>query len=235
MVEDLETAISWGVYDITHYELNVGGPTDFALNRYHELPSTFSNLEMYRVSRDLLKSHGFEQITAYNWRKPGDPNGRAYEEGVTRRFDSMDTLGLGYAAITFFHDVALDEGHSWSFINWRNLQEYKTKVDAGQFPVERGFRHARQDFLVSLVWRNLFGLELDREKFRNAFEVDVYDVFEGVWKALEEFGFVEITPEKIKLVGDGPFYTPLIQTLLAEKRYSQHRERMVSEVQVADY
>jgi oxygen-independent coproporphyrinogen III oxidase len=235
MVEDLETAISWGVYDITHYELNVGGPTDFALNRYHELPSTFSNLEMYRVSRDLLKSHGFEQITAYNWRKPGDPNGRAYEEGVTRRFDSMDTLGLGYAAITFFHDVALDEGHSWSFINWRNLQEYKAKVDADQFPVERGFRHAREDFLVSLVWRNLFGLELDREKFRRAFEVDVYDVFEGVWKALEEFGFVEITPEKIKLVGDGPFYTPLIQTLLAEKRYSQHRERMVADVQVADY
>src|SRR6266498_1493073 len=51
MVHDLETAISWGVYDITHYELNVGGPTDFALNRYHELPSTLSNLEMYQVSR----------------------------------------------------------------------------------------------------------------------------------------------------------------------------------------
>ena len=97
MVKDLETVISWGVHDITHYELNVGGPTDFALNRYHELPSTLANLEMYRVSRELLKSHGYEQITAYNWRKPNDPVGRRYEEGVTRRFDSMDTLGLGYA------------------------------------------------------------------------------------------------------------------------------------------
>lgn len=235
MVEDLETAISWGVYDITHYELNVGGPTDFALNRYHELPSTFSNLEMYRVARDLLKSHGYEQITAYNWRKPGDPNSRPYEEGVTRRLDTMDTLGLGYAAITFFYDVALDEGRSWSFINQRNLAEYKTRVDAGQFPVERGFRHAREDFMISLVWRNLFGLELDRTKYREAFEVDVYDVFEGVWKALEEYKFVEITDEKIKLIGDGPFYTPLIQTLLAEKRYNQLREKMVAEVQGQDY
>jgi hypothetical protein len=34
MVKDLETIISWGVYDLTHYELNVGGPTDFALNHY---------------------------------------------------------------------------------------------------------------------------------------------------------------------------------------------------------
>ena len=230
MVEDLETAISWGVYDITHYELNVGGPTDFALNRYHELPSTLSNLEMYRVSRDLLMSHGYEQITAYNWRKPGDPNSRPYEEGVTHRLDTMDTLGLGYAAITFFYDVALEEGRSWSFINKRNLNEYKAMVDANQFPVERGFRHTREDFMISLIWRNLFGLGLDREKFKEAFDVDVYELFEGVWKALEEYQFIEVTPEAIRLVGDGPFYTPLIQTLLAEKRYNQLREGMVAEV-----
>ncbi len=234
MVEDLETAVSWGVYDITHYELNVGGPTDFALNRFHELPSTLSNLEMYRVSRDLLKSHGYEQVTAYNWRKPGDPASRPYEEGVTRRFDSMDTLGLGYAAITFFGDLALDETRSWSYISWRNLDKYKEAVDGGRFPVERGFRHAREDFMISLVWRNLFGLEIDREKFYGAFEVDVYEQFIGVWKALEEYEFIEITPEKIRLVGDGPFYTPLIQTLLAEKRYQQLRERMVAEVQTQE-
>jgi len=235
MIEDLETAISWGVYDITHYELNVGGPTDFALNRYHELPSTLSNLEMYRASRDLLKSHGFQQITAYNWRKPGDPHSRPYEEGVTHRFDSMDTLGLGYAAITFFNDVRLEDGHSWSFINWRNLNEYKARVDGGHFPVERGFRHAREDFMISLIWRNLFGLELDRASFQEAFDLDAYEQFEGVWKALEDYGFVEVTPEKIRLVGDGPFYTPLIQTLLAEERYRQLRERMVAEVQGQEF
>jgi len=232
MVEDLETVIGWGVYDITHYELNVGGPTDFALNRYHELPSTLSNLEMYSVARDLLTSNGYEQITAYNWRKPGNPFSRPYEEGVTHRFDNMDTLGLGYAALSFFSDVALEEGHSWSFINWRNLNEYKARIDAGKFPTEAGFRHAREDFMISLIWRNLFGMELDREDFQSSFDVDIYEHFEGVWKALEEFDFIEVTPHKIRLKGDGPFYTPLIQTLLAEKRYQQLREKMVVEAQV---
>jgi oxygen-independent coproporphyrinogen III oxidase len=227
MVKDLETIISWGVYDLTHYELNVGGPTDFALNHYHELPSTLSNLEMYRVSRDLLKSHGYQQITAYNWRKPGDPTARRYEEGVTRRFDSMDTLGLGYAAITFFGDVALNDGRSWSFINWRNLVSYKAAIDRGQFPVECGFRHQSEDFQVAMVFRNLFALELDRPAYRSAFGVDVYDQFEGVWTALEEWGFVRITPDKIALVDDGPFYTPMIQALLAEQRYRDLRQRVV--------
>jgi oxygen-independent coproporphyrinogen III oxidase len=227
MIEDLETVVSWGVYDITHYELNVGGPTDFALNRYHELPSTLSNLEMYRASRDLLRSHGYEQITAYNFRKPGDPHSLPYEEGVTHRLDHMDTVGLGYAAITFFGDASLDDGRSWSYINQRNLGEYTRAIDDGRFPVERGFRHARQDFMLSLVWRNLFGLEIDRSAFKVAFDADVYDEFEGVWQALQEYGFVEVTPQKIRLVDDGPFYTPMIQTLLAEARYKQLRERLV--------
>jgi oxygen-independent coproporphyrinogen-3 oxidase len=227
MLADLEAVVSWGVHDITHYELNVGGPTDFALNRYHELPSTLSKLEMYRASRDLLRSHGYEQITAYNFRKPGEPKSRPYEEGVTHRLDHMDTLGLGYAALTFFGDVALDEGRCWSFINQRNLVEYKRAVDAGVFPVECGFRHAREDFMLSMVWRNLFGLKLDRGHFRAAFGVDAYDQFEGVWNALQEFEFVQVTPDEITLVGDGPFYTPLIQTLLAEARYRELKERMV--------
>jgi oxygen-independent coproporphyrinogen III oxidase len=229
MVKDLETVISLGVYDITHYELNVGGPTDFALNRFHELPSTLANLEMYRVARDLLKSNGYEQITAYNFRKPGDPLGRRYEEGVTRRFDTMDTLGLGYAAITFFGDVALESGRSWSFINWRKLNEYKAAIDADRFPVECGFRHDGEDFQISMIFRNLFALELDRQKFSSAFGIDVYEQFSGVWDALDEYQLVKITPDKISLQGDGPFYTPMIQALLAEKRYRELRSRLASE------
>ncbi len=88
--------------------------------------------------------------------------------------------------------------------------------------------------MLSLVWRNLFGLEIDRERFSNTFQQDAYEVFEGVWKALEYYEFVKITPEKIQLVGDGPFYTPLIQALLAESRYRQLREKMVAEVQAQE-
>ena len=85
--------------------------------------------------------------------------------------------------------------------------------------------------MISLIWRNLFGMELDRKKFKDSFAVDIYQYFEGVWKALEEFKFIEVTPEKIRLVSDGPFYTPLIQTLLSEKRYQTLREKMVMEAQ----
>ncbi|MGH8905784.1 MAG: coproporphyrinogen-III oxidase family protein [Egibacteraceae bacterium] len=230
MVKDLETVISWGVCDITHYELNVGGPTDFALNRYHELPSTLRNLEMYRVACDLLKSHGYEQLTSYNWRKPGDEAGRPFIETATQDFDRTDIMGVGYAAITFFGNVALEDGRAWSFMNWRNLQEYKTAIDQGRFPIERGFCHEREDLQMLLIFRSIFGLRLNRGLYRSAFGVDVYDQFDAVWDALEEWGFVDVTPEEICVKGDGGFYTPLIQTLLAEKRYRELRQRLVDGV-----
>ena len=228
VVEDLEKVVSWGVHDITHYELNVGGPTDFALNRYHELPAPLSNLEMYRVSRDLLKSHGYEQLTAYNFRKPGDPFGRDYEEGVVPRLDNLDSVGLGYAAISLFGDTMLDDGHAWSYINQRNIGRYRSMVDNGEFPVEQGFRHSRDDWRLAMLFRALLGLSVDRAEYREAFGLDVYEEYRTIWDALGERELVEVTQEKVALVGDGPFYTPMIQALLAEERYRSLREREIA-------
>ncbi|MFF9899357.1 coproporphyrinogen-III oxidase family protein [Streptomyces longispororuber] len=225
MLKDLETLVSWNVYDITHYELNVGGPTDFALNRFHELPSTLANLEMYRASRDFLTDQGYEQITAYNFRKPGDPAGRGYEEGVNRFLDSMDTVGLGYAAVSFFGNSAIGTDRSWSFINHLSLPRYKQALEEGRFPVERGFSHEAADWRLAMLFRSLFGLTVNRADYRAAFGTDVYEEFATVWDGLGEYGFVEVSDAEVRLVGDGPFYTPMVQALLAEERYRALRER----------
>lgn len=224
MLEDLETLISWDVHDITHYELNVGGPTDFALNRYHELPSTLANLEMYRAGRDFLLDHGYEQLSTYNFRRPGDPAAKDFREGYVTRFEHVDTLGLGYAAITFFGNPALPPNRSWSFINHRSLPQYKAAIDDGRFPVERGFRHTSDDWLLMVLFRSLISTEISRIQYRTAFGLDVYDNFATIWDALAERGYAHITPERIQLVGDGPFYAPMISTLLAEERYRELRE-----------
>jgi oxygen-independent coproporphyrinogen-3 oxidase len=218
MVRDLEKLIATGLHDFTHYELNVGGPTDFALNRYHELPSTLDNLEMYRVSRDLFKSHGFKQITTHNWRKT-DRVSQDYVEGAVHQCDHAASLGWGYAALSFFGDMGLEDPNFWSLMNYRDLGRYKTSIDEGRFPLERGFHHQPPDFRLLFLFRNLLGLEVDRQSYQSAFGVDVYEEFRDVWSALEERGFVRSNPEKIQLIDDGIFYAAMIQTLLAQKRY----------------
>src|SRR2546423_1579083 len=65
MLRGLEQLVQTGIRHITHYELNVGGASDFALNRRHELTSVEENLRMYRASKLYLESHGIEQRTLY--------------------------------------------------------------------------------------------------------------------------------------------------------------------------
>lgn len=226
MLEDLKTVVSWGVYDITHYELNVGGPTDFALNRFHELPSTLSNLEMYRVGRDFLLDQGYEQHGAYSFRKPGDPLSRDFREGYRpQTADNAESVGLGYAAISTFGTAALGPRRSWTYINHRSLPFYKAAIDEGRLPIERGFRYEADDWVLGTVFRLLLNMELDRSSLTPALGTDVYEEFATTWDELARRGFVEITPERIRLVGDGPFYTPMISTLLAEERYRALQER----------
>ncbi|WP_335982894.1 coproporphyrinogen-III oxidase family protein [Streptomyces sp. CA2R106] len=230
MLADLRTLVSWDVHDITHYELNVGGPTDFALNRFHELPSTLSNLEMYRAGRDYLLEQGYEQHGAYSFRKPGDPASRDFREGYRPQLhDVADVVGLGYAAISFFGAAVLGPGRSWSYINQRNLARYKAMIDEGRLPVERAFRHEPDDWVLATVFRHLLSMGLDRPGLRAAMGVDVYDEFATVWDGLAARGLAEVTPERITLVGDGPFYTPMVSTLLAEERYRALREREVGQ------
>jgi hypothetical protein len=53
---------------------------------------------------------------------------------------------------------------------------------------------------------------------------DVMKEFSEIWEALAERGWVTITDEHIALVGDGVFYTPLIQGLLARARLEEMRQ-----------
>ena len=87
MLRDLEAAVAAGVDHLTHYELNVGGRTDFALNRSHELPAVEETLDMYSTARDFLAGKGYRQATTYDWERSGSPSPQlVYEEEWRRRF-----------------------------------------------------------------------------------------------------------------------------------------------------
>jgi oxygen-independent coproporphyrinogen-3 oxidase len=226
MVKDLEQLIATGVDDITHYELHVGGPTDFALNRRHELPTTRQNLEMYRVSRDLLLGSGFEQLTAYNWRRRGYRT--SFVEGAGRSFEGMRGLGIGYAAASSF--VWPDESRaSWLYKNATSVSAYRQAIDEGRFPVERGYAAEPLDARLGMLFRHLQAMQVHRPSYQAAFGVDPREEFAGIWDALEERGFVSIDAETIRLVGDGVFYTPTVQGLLGHERSAQLRQRMFKE------
>jgi oxygen-independent coproporphyrinogen III oxidase len=231
MLRDLEALVAAGVDHLTHYELNVGGRTDFALNRSHELPSVEATLQMYQAARDLLASEGYRQVTTYDWERSGIHSGQlVYEEEWRHRFSGgavgsvagSQTWGWGFAGISHFFGGRADRG--WTYMNHTRAADYFAALDAGRFPVERAFHYAHEaDFRLTVLFQMLISMVVDRRLYASVTEFDVVDEFPDIWEALVELEWLRITPDRLELVGDGVFYTPLIQSLLARERVVELR------------
>jgi oxygen-independent coproporphyrinogen-3 oxidase len=231
MLCDLEAVVSAGVDHLTHYELNVGGRTDFALNRSHELPSVDETLEMYRAALDYLSGQGYRQVTTYDWERPGGRSSQLrYEEEWRHRFaatqdgtlTSSQTWGWGFAGISHFFGGREDRG--WTYMNHASVGDYFKALGAGRFPVERGFCYTCEaDFRLTVLFQMLISMAVDRELYATLTDLDVVEEFADTWESLAELGWVRITPSQVQLVGDGVFYTPLIQSLLARDRVLELR------------
>ena len=232
MLRDLQAVVDTGITHITHYELNVAGRTDFSRHRRAELPSTTENVEMYRLGKALLEAHGYRQVTAVrlsaDHRRTG-PAAICTKKYSGARFEmktdslSASTRGGGGTPVSR-SSLAPPQDPGWAYLNQVQISDYYRDLDAGRYPVMRGFRYTKQDLRIHLLFQELQGLSVDRPAHHAMFERDVVDDFRTVWQVLEERGWVRVTDTRIDIIGDGVFYLPLIQNLLAHDRTKQMRK-----------
>ncbi|GGR20640.1 coproporphyrinogen-III oxidase family protein [Deinococcus ruber] len=235
MRRDLQDLMASGVQHITHYELNVGGATDFALNHRDELPSPELVREMYFGAAELLAQGGYAQLTPSDFQKvePGAAPGFVYEE-CRRSFDAHDVWAWGYAAISDFpnHHHSQEAG-GWTFMNQRNLPGYYGLLNDGKIPVECGYARSPADLRLSLLFRNLQSLSVDTASYRHNFERDVLEEFSPIWQACAELGLLHISPEAIRLTPEGAYRVPLIQTALMQGRVEEITEAHFAQLRAA--
>lgn len=110
-------------------------------------------------------------------------------------------------------------------MNHTHVTDYFKALDAGQFPIERAFHYAHEaDFRLTVLFQMLISMVVDRAVYASVTGVDVVSEFAEVWDVLTELGWVSITTERLELTGDGVFYTPLIQSVLARDRVEELRK-----------
>jgi coproporphyrinogen III oxidase-like Fe-S oxidoreductase len=108
-------------------------------------------------------------------------------------------------------------------MNHTRVEGYFRRLDAGEFPVERGFHYTAKDLRLTVLFQMLQGMSVDLAEYRRLFAVDLVEEYAEIWQASRERGWVTIDPERLALVGDGVFYTPLLQGLLAHERMEELR------------
>ena len=231
MLKDLRAVVASGISHITHYELNVAGRTDFSRNHRSALPSTEQNLQMYRVGKEFLEAHGYQQVTPYDFELESEslPSSYLYEELFRRPFREeegtlvgCDAWGWGYAGISFFFGTPQAPG--WAYLNHVRIDGYYRALDAGRFPVMRGFHYAESDLRIHLLFQELQGLSISRTAYQTMFGRDVVEDYRPLWQVLEEIGWTQIDETRVHILEDGIFYLPVIQNLIAHDRTEEMRK-----------
>ncbi len=181
------------------------------------------------VGHKFLRNHGYAQVTTFDWEKTEIDTLR-YEDHWYRRFAHGDgaaivateTWAWGFAGVSVFPGTPGLPG--WSYMNCRRVEEYFARIDQGRFPVERGFHYTEKDLRLMILFQMLQCLRVDLQLYEKLFGVNLVDEYRDIWPVLRERGWVEVSERQLTLVGDGVFYTPLIQGLLAAERLEELRK-----------
>ena len=234
MLHDLRAIVDTGINHITHYELNIAGRTDFSRNRRDTLPSTDQNLEMYQVGKTFLESEGFRQVTPYDFERTGPlPSTYLYEQLFRKPFQDndgqpigYDAWGWGFAGISFFFGTPDSPGSA--YMNHVHVDQYFRDIDANRFPILRGYEYSAIDLRLHLLFQELQGLSVDRRRYASLFGCDVVDEHDPIWTTLHELEWASIDDNFVTIEGNGVFYLPLIQNMLAHDRSEAMRKHRIT-------
>ena len=244
MLEDLRIAVEAGVHHLTHYELNVAGRSDFASRKKRELlPSIQTNIEMYHVARDFLIAQGFEQVTVYDWQRIPSPeenqrlnrydyehnmhNFVQHEKGDINK--TQQVCGIGFAAVNFHVNGADKLDESWIYMNQTSLKEYVAAIEENQFPVARGFKYTHRDVKLAWLFQSMQTMKINHLDYREIFNENLLDQYSAIWTELDKRGWITTTESELRFEGDGQYYIPMLQSLIASKRLEKIRsERKTS-------
>ena len=176
------------------------------------LPRPEIKLRLFCIAREMLLGAGYVQIGMDHFALPDDELALALGErrlhrnfmGYTVKMGS-DMVGVGVSAIG---DLA------GSFAqNVKKLSTYHAALDAGRFPIERGYVLDADDRIRrEVITRLMCNLHVDRTAIERQFGIDFGAYFAAELDELRApdgplaHGFVRIEPGQLEVVGDGRLF-----------------------------
>ncbi|MBX2838911.1 MAG: radical SAM protein, partial [Gammaproteobacteria bacterium] len=240
MLTDLKDAVSAGIHHLTHYELNVAGRSDFASPKKRALlPTIETNIEMYRIANEYLTSEGFEQVTVYDWSRKADTDDDVrkgsydYEHSMHDFVDqkqgeikkTRQVCGIGYSAVNFHPNGVNEDDRSWIYMNQTSLKDYCQDLDDGKFPVGRGFMYNHQDVKLAWIFQSMQTMSINHINYEHIFKESLLSAYDEVWNELQRRQWVSVNDVTIQFTGEGQYYIPMLQSLIASLRLEEIREQ----------
>jgi len=198
-----------------------------------ELPSPGEKLNILKLSIDRLLGAGYVFIGMDHFAKPNDELTVAQKEGkLYRNFQGYSThadaelLGLGITSIGYVDGTF--------YQNVKTLDEYYNILDAGRFPVFRGYRLSDEDHLRRhVIMRLMCDFALDFRAVEKKFSVNFSDHFAVELEELADMvgdGLLELHEDELTVLPGGRLLIRNIAMVFDEYLRNRQQETKFSKV-----
>jgi oxygen-independent coproporphyrinogen III oxidase len=198
-----------------------------------DLPTPAEKLKILKLSIDRLLTAGYAFIGMDHFAKPDDELTVAQREGkLYRNFQGYSTqadaelLGLGITSIGFVDGSF--------FQNVKTLEEYYAEIDAGRFPVFRGYRLSAEDHLRRhVIMRLMCDFALDFRAVERKFDIDFathFGVEMGELRDLADDGLLRLDADGLEVLPGGRLLIRNIAMVFDEYLRNRQQEVKFSKV-----
>ncbi|MFC3606785.1 oxygen-independent coproporphyrinogen III oxidase [Stutzerimonas tarimensis] len=176
------------------------------LIRPEDMPPPERKLELLELTIDRLTAAGYVYIGMDHFALPDDELVRARDNGTLQRnfqgystHADCDLIGLGVSSIGKVGDTYSQ--------NVKELSEYYARLDAGELPLQRGYRLTqddalRRDVIVSLMCHGQLDFSEIEARHHIRFRSYFADALESLGEAVED-GLVALHADRLSLLPQG--------------------------------
>ncbi len=145
-----------------------------------------------RYAFEQLGQAGYVQSSAYTMIKDPTKVSFSYRDNL---WQGSDLLATGIASFGHINGVHYQNVAEWG--------QYIGALGDNNLPLGRAFTPSPRQIMIRELILLLKRGYLDRDYFRQKFDVDVWAEYDAVWKEYEQEGYLERTPERIELTMEG--------------------------------
>lgn len=193
-IETLREAMTLNPDHISCYSLIVEENTAF-YNLYEKnllnLPNEDTERDMYSITKNVLKEHGYEQYEISNYCKKG----KECRHNLVY-WNLENYIGCGVAAHSYYNGER--------FSNSDNIKEYINMINEKNSPIISKSKNTLQDDMEEFMFlglRKIKGISI--EEFKQRFKVDIYDVYKEVIEKYKDLNLLQDSEGYVKLTTKG--------------------------------
>lgn len=170
------------------------------------LPTPQEKLAILNYTIEFLAQNGYEMIGMDHFALKTDELYIASQNGNLKR-NFQGYTAKKHTQIVGLGVTSIGEGHDYYVQNFKDLERYKSALDSGNLPVERGIELTQDDIIrKNVIMRLMNNLHLDIGRIEQKFGINFSEYFADSLAKMREYvelGLVSVGDNEIKISTDG--------------------------------